>query len=264
VINEVMYHTGDDREDAPTAGDDWVELYNTEVLPMDIGDFTLRDGWRRDGRGALQPAEDAVGHEYRFPRGTTLQPLEYLLLRNEESQLTAVFTYPFSLGQRDALQLSAADGTLIDEVHWAPATFPEQDRSIPFMRQGISAGRSPNGCGMVTPLEVPTPSSTNAATQWCRWQQCVGEGQCFDTGLQCVSTGDEMCSESLSCERDGHCSERDGRCLALTLDDCARSCQFCRCALRGDSCTVRDDYVCESPGTCDGGVCPTPFLGDAG
>lgn len=127
-INEVM-----------TAGDgDWIELYNSDSLPVTLTDCFFSDD------------TDTVG-KWRFPT-VTLQAGEYLLLYADDTPLTE---------QKDGchlpFRLSAAGETLVFSDSKGQAI---QTLSVPESLVGISYGRETNTSSYAW-YASPTPGTAN-------------------------------------------------------------------------------------------------------
>lgn len=107
VINEVMYHPPDDRDDLQ-----YVELLNSGSTPADLGGWSFRKGFR-----------------FTFPAGTRLGPGELVVVAAKPEALTTHYrTNPMTVvgpfegrlkhgGER--LELVDARGTVVDAVRYA-------------------------------------------------------------------------------------------------------------------------------------------------
>jgi len=101
VINEVAWAGS-----ADSANDEWIELYNTTALSVDLGGWILRD----DGVDVLT-----------FPAGAVIGPQAYFLIEDSEtavSNMNADLIFNMSLANTgDTLQLADAGGQVIDTVN---------------------------------------------------------------------------------------------------------------------------------------------------
>ncbi|MBV9880028.1 MAG: lamin tail domain-containing protein [Gemmatirosa sp.] len=121
-VNEVESNGG-------TPGD-WVELYNTGTVSVDLSGYVFRDN---------DPT-----HGYVLPTGTTIAAGAYLVL--DEAQ------FGFGLGATDEARLFAPDGTtLVDGYAWtshASTTYARcPDGTGPFATSATSTKGTPNACG---------------------------------------------------------------------------------------------------------------------
>ena len=79
-------------------GDDRIELYNTGTTPARLDGWSVVDS-------------DPSHTPYELPRGTTIAPGDYLVLRRGEA-------HDFGLGEADGLMLRDADGNTVDTTSW--------------------------------------------------------------------------------------------------------------------------------------------------
>lgn len=124
VINEFMADNVGTIEDPDEAGEyaDWIELYNYGSTPIDTGGMYLQDDTTTFQIPSTHPAQ------------TTIPPGGFLLIWADDDPEQGPLHTNFKLGAGgDAIRLTAADGTLIDQKV--------------FGSQGIDAstGRFPNG-----------------------------------------------------------------------------------------------------------------------
>ena len=118
VINEVESNQGEPG--------DWVELYNTGPLMVDLSGYIFRD------------TDDA--HGYAVPAGSEIGAGEYLVL--DEVDIDSAW------GSADSARLFAPDGTLIDSYAW-------NEHAV------TTYGRCPDGAGDFTTTESPTKGAAN-------------------------------------------------------------------------------------------------------
>jgi hypothetical protein len=118
--------------------DDFVELYNPDPLPIDLGGFYFTDHpIGQPARHQLTPLHFIAGYSY----------LAFVADGNQEN---GALHLNFQLGaQGGEIALFAPDLTLIDCVYYTQ------------QRTGISQGRSPNGSERIVFLEQPTPGAGN-------------------------------------------------------------------------------------------------------
>jgi len=126
-INEVLSHSD--------PGVDWVELYNSSSLPVDVSNWYLSDSFSDLTR-------------YQIPTGTVIDPGDYLVI----DQLSLLFAFSSPCG--DEVILSEGDGLGPtggrDFVEFGP------------IENGVSYGRFPNGDGPFVRIAPPTPGTSNA------------------------------------------------------------------------------------------------------
>jgi hypothetical protein len=94
--------------------DEWVELYNSSALPIDLSDWRL---WK----GAIAANGLPDGFFYAFPEGSLLPPYTYLVVFYRQSRLSL----PNTDGQ---LHLVRPDGRIVDSFAWISS--PGYDRSF--------------------------------------------------------------------------------------------------------------------------------------
>ncbi len=103
---KVIDWNGDGKVDS---GDEWVELYNGGLLPVDVG------GW------ALDDEADAGSQFYFIPQGTVIPPRGFLVLFGKQTGLNFANT-------RDVVRLLYRDGTLLEEFRYYD-TWPDRSFS---------------------------------------------------------------------------------------------------------------------------------------
>jgi len=137
IINEIMAvnYTGLADEDGDTG--DWIELYNTGNLPVNLFGYSLSD-------------KQDIPNLWTFP-DVKIMPGEYLLVwaDGKDRVTNAGIHTNFRISENEVITLSNPSGTVIDSVHL--------DRIIP----DISYGRVLNGSGYSFLAEA-TPGSGNS------------------------------------------------------------------------------------------------------
>jgi hypothetical protein len=112
--------------EATSAGDDQIELYNAGGAGVDLGGWTVGDD-----------QEGAPDHTYTFPQGTTIAAGGYVVLVKDQH-------HPFGLGKDDLLVLRDADGQERDRIDWAA-----DEAEVSFCRIPNGSGL-PRSCGAAT------------------------------------------------------------------------------------------------------------------
>ncbi|RAW00552.1 lamin tail domain-containing protein [Pseudochryseolinea flava] len=121
---------GDDEDPEPTpeevainevysAGDDWIELYNSSDSPMNIGGYKIFDD---------------ETDKYTLPAGTTVPANGFLVLL-ADGTATGIHTNFKITSDGETIYLENASGTLIDKAE------------VPALSNGQSFGRFPDGTG---------------------------------------------------------------------------------------------------------------------
>jgi lamin tail-like protein/Big-like domain-containing protein/CotH protein len=122
--------------------DDFVEVYNPDPLPIDLGGFHLTDhSYGQPSRHRITPLHFIPGYSYEAFIADG-QP--------ENGALHLNFQLAAEGGE---IALFAPDLTLVDCVYYAQ------------QRTGLSQGRSPNGGERIVFFDQPTPGAGNPATQ---------------------------------------------------------------------------------------------------
>jgi len=123
---------------APMNGEDWIEMFNTGSLPVDLSGLTLTDNLDNLGR-------------YRFPPLSFIGAHAFLQLTADGGAAQRAGHLGFKLNRSgESIGLAAPNGILIDAV-----TFGRQ-------AQGVSQGRYPDGAAAVTSFPgSPTPGAPN-------------------------------------------------------------------------------------------------------
>jgi hypothetical protein len=122
------------------ANNDFIELYNTNTLPVALGGLYLSDSSGAPDRHRIAPLSfiDAQGFSVFIADGDTHQGAEHL---------------DFKLSPEVGLiLLSAPDLSLIDVVNYGP------------QQTDVSQGRSPNGGDVIVSFTQPTPGGSNPGT----------------------------------------------------------------------------------------------------
>ncbi len=135
VLNEVMAVNGATATDEHGDYDDWIEIANTGVSPINLSGFVLTDHWEGSA-------------DFVFP-DTTLQPGEYIVVWADEEPGEGDLHAAFKL-DGDGEDVYLTDGqVLIDQV-----TFPE-------LASNVTWGRWPNGTGDWQMLSMATIGAEN-------------------------------------------------------------------------------------------------------
>jgi len=118
--------------------EDWIELYNTTAMPLDLFGLYLTDDLADPGKFA-------------FPDSTFMDPHGYLVIWADEEDNTAAYIHcNFKLSANgEALMLSDGSGTVLDSLTFGPQA------------DDISLGRCPNGTGAFTSQATSTFNLTN-------------------------------------------------------------------------------------------------------
>ena len=141
-INEVMASNASTLADPQGQFDDWIELYNADRAPIDVGGMYLTDN-------------AAVPKKWRIPTGlpsaTTIGSKGFLIVWADGDLHDSGLHASFRLGaDGEGVYLFAADGaTLLDSLVFGPQT-PD-----------VSYGRYPDGGETLRFFGVPTPGQPN-------------------------------------------------------------------------------------------------------
>ncbi len=135
VINEVCSYNGNTIEDEDGEESDWIELYNSGNLIINLEDFSI---------------SDKIGNKWVFPP-VSLSPLTHLLLfASGKDRVTGELHTNFKLSKEDdAVRLFDPSGNLIDQVN------------IPSLHLNHSFGRIPDGTPSAGIIVDATPGSSN-------------------------------------------------------------------------------------------------------
>jgi hypothetical protein len=136
VINELMASNSVTMPDSYGEYDDWIELYNKSLLPVDLSGYKLTDN-------------PANLDKFDIPNGTILQPDEYLIVWADEDSSQGAFHANFKLSASgEQLFLLNPNGALVDSISWG----------VQVTDQGFA--RVPNGTGNFL-IQAPTFSANN-------------------------------------------------------------------------------------------------------
>ena len=141
VMNEFMSHNDlawpGPNEEYP----DWIELYNSGNVAVDIAGWSLTDDLE-DLTQSIIPDTD--------PELTTIQPGEYLVLICNSTPELGVLQLGFKLGDDEDFALVAPDGVTIVDQHNTGA-----------LADDVSEGRVPDGSDNWEILDPSTPGGPN-------------------------------------------------------------------------------------------------------
>ena len=137
-INELLADNVATVADEAGQFEDWVELYNADSTPHDVGGLYLTDDLSR-------PAQ------WRIPDGTVISGRGHLLVWCDDDAGDGPLHASFKLSaEGEELGLVDADGsTLLDVIHWRPQ-LPD-----------VSVGRETDGAPFFRLLPTPTPGAPN-------------------------------------------------------------------------------------------------------
>ena len=128
VINEILAHTDPPFEDA-------IELRNLTTNAVSLAGWYLSD-------------DNAVRKKYRFPEGTVIPPLGYVVVYEAQLNAGAV---PFSLSSK------GGEGVYLSEADEADKLIRYVDQyAFDASQNGFSFGRWPDGTGPFVTLATPT------------------------------------------------------------------------------------------------------------
>jgi hypothetical protein len=138
VVNEVMASNRETLADPQGEYDDWIELYNTGGIAVEVGGCYLTD-------------DLSLPTKWRIPTGTTIAAHGYLLIWADDQVAEAGLHAGFRLNDEgEAVGLFAADGvTPIDSVTFGP------------QQADVSYGRIPDGGSELRAIASPTPAAAN-------------------------------------------------------------------------------------------------------
>ena len=147
VINEINYNSSNDFESG-----DWIELFNRSDRSIDLSGWYYSD------------SDD--NHKFIFPDGTTLEPVEYLVLVENDSAFTSL--YPdvknylgetgFGLsGSGEFMKLVNSEGEIIDSLTY--------DNNLPWPVEANAGGST---------LELIDAGKDNSKAE--SWKASIGHG----------------------------------------------------------------------------------------
>jgi len=143
-INEVMADNKTVFSDEFNEYDDWIELYNSGDIPIDIGGSFITDNLDN-------PFKFRISSE--SPDSTTILPRDYLILWADNSEDQGIYHLNFMLSQTgESIGLFDPYGKLIDSI------------SIPFISPNQSWGRLQDGDPNWGKFHYPTPKLPNLYT----------------------------------------------------------------------------------------------------
>ncbi len=123
VINEIMASNNISVRDQDGEYDDWIELYNNGLIPVDLSQYILTDN-------------PANLDKYRIPEGTIMEPKSYLIIWADEDGKQSGLHSNFKLSSSgEELMLLDRNGYLVDKL------------SYNAINDDISYARRPNGTG---------------------------------------------------------------------------------------------------------------------
>ncbi|HQX04823.1 MAG TPA: CotH kinase family protein, partial [Flavobacterium sp.] len=142
VINEVLASNTSTNMDEDASYQDWIELYNTGLSPINLQGYGLTD-------------DSTVLFKWVFPN-VTINPGSYLLIwasdKNRTNPNNPLHTNFKISGDGETISLTEPLGSVID---LAPAV---------SMLANVSFGRLPNGTGNFVFFQPPTPNAENNGT----------------------------------------------------------------------------------------------------
>ena len=137
-INEFLADNVNDAKNENLMNEDWIELYNTTALPLELGGLYLTDTY-------LSPAK------FVFPSNTVIPPYGYVIVWADENPSTASYVHcNFKLlSTGEQLMLSNSGGAVLDSITFGPQV---TDKSII---------RCPDGTGSFTVAAATTFKTSN-------------------------------------------------------------------------------------------------------
>jgi hypothetical protein len=128
VINEILADNASVQSDQDGEYDDWIELYNNSIVPIDMSGYYLSDN-----------SGDIT--KWEFPAGTTIGSNDYLIIWADKDSLQAGLHSNFKLSANgESVILSNNSGNIIDST------------SFQSQQVDVSYGRLANGTGHYTYL----------------------------------------------------------------------------------------------------------------
>ncbi|MHC4675798.1 MAG: LamG-like jellyroll fold domain-containing protein, partial [Planctomycetota bacterium] len=146
IVNEFMASNseGSDINDLPGDYDDWIEIYNTGSVPVDIGGMYITDNLSRPTKWQIPDG---------LPDDTTINPYGYLLIWADKETEEGPLHVEFKLdGGGEEIGLFDTDGnTLVDSI-----VYDDQVTNISY-------GRYPDAGDTWRFMGFPTPEAQNNA-----------------------------------------------------------------------------------------------------
>jgi hypothetical protein len=139
-INEFLADNTNDVQNEIFQYEDWIELYNTTSIPLELSGLYLTDNF-------------SVPSKFTIPQNTIIQPNGYLIIWADEDPSTSSYVHAnFKLAAGgEQLMLSAPGGAVLDSITFGPQT---TDKSM---------ARCPDGVGTFSVLTYPTFKLQNCA-----------------------------------------------------------------------------------------------------
>ncbi len=139
-INEFLADNQGDVKNEYNTYEDWIELYNTTSVPLELSGLFLTDNF-------ASPVKFAI------PQNTIIQPNGYLIIWADENPSTSSYIHAnFKLAAAgEQLMLSNGLGTVLDSISFG---LQQTDKSM---------ARCPDGSGSFTIATFPTFKTTNCA-----------------------------------------------------------------------------------------------------
>ncbi len=152
-VNEVMASNSKTLADPEGQFDDWIELYNADRAPIDLGGMYMTDNASVPKRWHVPTGN---------PNATTIGPKGFLIIWADGKIYDSGLHASFRLGANgDAVYLFAADGTtLIDGF-----AFGEQTPDVSY-------GRYPDGSDTLRFFGCRPRESRTTKDTWTRWRRC--------------------------------------------------------------------------------------------
>ncbi len=140
VINEYMASNNATMADETGNFGDWIELFNNDVVPINLSGWMLSDNHNRPDK-------------FVFAQGTTVPPGGYLMVWADNTTDNGPLHAGFALSASgEEVILSRPDTSTVDFFAFGPQT------------TDISEGRFPNGLGGLIPCMAPTFAAENSGT----------------------------------------------------------------------------------------------------
>ena len=139
-INEFLADNVGDVSNETFQYEDWIELYNTTSIPIDLSGSFLTDNY-------------AVPNKFQIPAGTIIQPNNFLIFWADENPSTVSYVhcnFKLSAGG-EQLMLSSVTGAMLDSISFGPQT---TDKSM---------ARCPDGVGSFSTAAFPSFKLSNCA-----------------------------------------------------------------------------------------------------